>query len=442
MKITLDPWQQEIINYEGNILLGKGRRIGATHLFARKAVDHIFKTPNPHPTSQIVCVSITEEQAQLMIAFATNYAREKYPEVIGEGTNKPTLNRLILVVDDNRRILLARPVGMSGDSIRGFEGQVLMVDEASKMPPLFWASARPILATTGGKIWMWSTFFGTAEYFYGQYDKIYNLKEPNPRYKVWMKTTEEVFANREICDTWTAKQREDSLKFLKDEEADMTRLVYAQEYLAIASNNLRQLFPDELLEKIMTLSRRGEIRPHRAYFLGQDIADMGKDTSTWEILDGTNRKFIEQIENITKKRIRCPERVDTTLDLERQYRFNKIGIDDGGPGSGDFGYLLSSASTRRKTLALNNSSRDLNRDGTKKKKLLKEDMYQNLLAMMEHGEIKLLKEDDIYRSLRSVQFETVDRKTKYFGSDTHIAEGLIRAAWLAKDKSLKLFISY
>ena len=439
MEITLDHWQQEIIDYQGNILLGKGRRIGATHLFARKAVEHIIKHHNPHPTSQIVCVSITEEQAQLMIAFATDYASSKYKKYIGRGKNKPTLNRLILLINGNKRILLARPVGISGDSIRGFEGQVLMVDEASKMPVLFWASARPILATTGGKIWMWSTFFGANDYFYKQFDKIHYLKELNPRYKVWMKTTEEVFGERAITETWTAKQRVESLKFLEDEKNDMSRLIYAQEYMAIASNNLLQVFPDELLKEIMCLERRPHIRPYRDYYLGQDIAGMGKDTSTWEILDGTNKRNVEQIENITKKRARTPERVNFTKILETRYNFKRIGIDDGGLGSGDFDYLFQHQTTKRKLIGLNNSSRPIDREG-KTKKLLKEDMYNNLLAMMEHQEIKLLKDDPIFQSLRSIQFEITDSRTKYHGSDSHIAEGLIRAAWLIKTKPLNIYI--
>jgi len=167
---------------------------------------------------------------------------------------------------------------------------------------------------------------------------------------------------------------------------------------------------------------------------------MGRDTSTWEILDGTNKELIEQVENITKKSTRTPERVDTTLKLERTFRFKKIGVDDGGLGSGDFGYLLANSATRRKTVGLNNASRDINRDGTKRKKLLKEDMYNNLLALMEHKQIKLLKEDSIFESLRSVQFEITSGKAKYFGEDTHIAEGLIRAAWLVRNKGLNIYL--
>ena len=67
-------------------------------------------------------------------------------------------------------------------------------------------------------------------------------------------------------------------------------------------------------------------------------------------------------------------------------------------------------------------------------------MYNNLLAMMESKHIKLLKEDDIFHSLRSIQFELTDGKIKYAGSDSHITEALIRAAWMIAEKSLNIYI--
>ena len=103
--IVLDQWQKEIIKDEKNhIMLAKGRRVGATHLFAIKAVEWLKTHHNPHPSSQIVCSSITEDQAQLIIAFATNYASRNCPNLVGKGKDKPTLNRLILKVNKNRRI--------------------------------------------------------------------------------------------------------------------------------------------------------------------------------------------------------------------------------------------------------------------------------------------------------------------------------------------------
>ena len=75
----------------------------------------------------------------------------------------------------------------------------------------------------------------------------------------------------------------------------------------------------------------------------------------------------------------------------------------------------------------------------------------NLLALLEQGRLKLLNNDNIKLSLRSLQYEyTFDKDTygniikkfRIFGNYTHIAEGLIRAAWLAKEKSIKLWVDY
>ena len=118
MEIVLDDWQEEILNEKGHLLFAKGRRIGATHIFAIKAVEFLMNNQNNHPSSQIVCVSLTEDQAELIIAFATLYAQKKYKKFLGRGKNKPTLKRLIIKVNGNRRILLARPVGNTGDAAR------------------------------------------------------------------------------------------------------------------------------------------------------------------------------------------------------------------------------------------------------------------------------------------------------------------------------------
>ncbi len=304
--IQLDDWQQEIMDYEGNIILGKGRRIGATHVFGRKAIDYLMTHKNNHPSSQIVCVSITEDQAQLIILFALQYAQEKYNKFIGRGKDKPTLGRIVLNVHGNRRILIAKPVGATGDSLRGFEGQILMVDEASKMPKLFWAAAKPILLTTGGKIWMWSTFFGRQEYFWKSFDKAWNKKDPNSRFRVWLKNSEEVMKERKITDTWTKEQREGAIELLQQEKTDMTTLEYNQEYMAIPSDKLRQLFDEDLIRKCQTLYRPEIIKETGTYYLGVDVARLGEDESTFEVvekIDKDNFFHVEHIISITVLKI-------------------------------------------------------------------------------------------------------------------------------------------
>ncbi len=436
VEMKLDPWQEEIMAYDGNILLAKGRRIGATHIMGKKAVEYLRTHENHHPKSQMVCVSLTEDQAELIISFATNYAQENYPELIGKGKNKPTLRRLILVVNGNRRILLARPVGATGDAVRGFEGQILMVDEAPKMPKLFWASAKPILATTGGKLWIWGTFFGQDQYFYKNYLK---AKRGEGRYKLWEKTTPEVFRDRLISESWTEGQKKEAFEFLEEEKEEMTKLEYAQEYLAMASENLKKFLPDELIKDRQILQRTGQIKGE--LFLGIDVARLGKDLSTFEIFDRKSKKDIRQVENITTSKTLTTDTTIKIFDLEKKYNFKQIFIDAFAVGVGIFDRLITDDRTKRKTIAIDHWSRPLDRDEKIKTKVKAIDLFENLKSLMEHKEVSLLDDDNIRASLSSLQYEYNDKGEKIIiGSDKHIADGIVRGVWCSQDKSLNIWI--
>ncbi|KKM06242.1 hypothetical protein LCGC14_1746010, partial [marine sediment metagenome] len=96
------------------------------------------------------------------------------------------------------------------------------------------------------------------------------------------------------------------------------------------------------------------------------------------------------------------------------------------------------------------SSRALDHRGERKRVLLKEDMYLNLLSLMEKDWIKLLNDEEVRLSLRSVQYEYVRKqgmptKFRIFSTkhkDSDIVEGLVRAAWLANQKHINISIDY
>ena len=86
---------------------------------------------------------------------------------------------------------------------------------------------------------------------------------------------------------------------------------------------------------------------------------------------------------------------------------------------------------------------------THKKKILKDDLYSNLLMLLEQGKIDLLDDDEIFQSFKGIQYEydlTPNSKTrmKIFGrkgrGGDHIVEGLTRAAWCMKDKRLNIWV--
>ncbi len=79
-----------------------------------------------------------------------------------------------------------------------------------------------------------------------------------------------------------------------------------------------------------------------------------------------------------------------------------------------------------------------------KQRLFNEDMHDNMRAMGERGELHLWNRDDIKASFRSVRWDKIQDahglwKVKISGKNTHIVEGIMRAAELAaKDESLNI----
>lgn len=429
MKLKLDKWQEEVDEATGDILLCTGRRVGKTFILAKKGVDRMVK----HPKTPIIVMSLTEDQAMIINTMALNYLKEEYPK---EGYSA-TMKKILL---DNGSEMICRPAGDTGEGVRGFEGGVLIVDEASRMKKLFWLAARPILLTTNGDLWMGSTPFGKQGYFWDRFNDSYILKKPDARFKTFYISTEEVIKNRPISESWTQKQKDGAIRILAEDKKEMSEMEYGQEYLGLFLDELRQFFPDELIKKVMVLDRELVSSPLSSLYLGVDIARMGRDESTFEILRQTGKQLTHIRNIITKKKL-LTETAQKILDLDSIYNFGRkaIGIDDAGLGAGVFDILMKSDQIKRKVIGLNNATRPIDRDG-KTTKLLKELMYTNFLAIMERGEIQLLKDDEIRVSLESVQYEYKNGKLYIFGEKTHIVEGLVRAAHCAKNKTLNIYV--
>jgi len=245
--------------------------------------------------------------------------------------------------------------------------------------------------------------------------------------------------SEQVADGRPEPQRGMMVEYLKREKVRMSELEYAQQYLAQFLEELSQMFPDELINQCQTLNRyegtEGE------FYMGVDVARMGGDETTFEILERRDNKLIHR-ENIINRYTLTTDTVDKILELDEKWNFKNIYVDDGGLGVAVFDQLLIEDQTKRKAVAINNASRALDRDASRKKKLLKEDLYLNLKRLMERGEISLLKDSEVFTSLKSVVYEsdTVKSSVRIYGRYTHVAEGLIRAAWAIRHKRLNIYI--
>lgn len=431
----LDDWQKEILEHDGNVLLCTGRQVGKTTVFSIKAGQYMINKPG----SKIIVVSLTEDQAKLIISMILTYLERNPKARIARGRHKPTQNKITL---KNGSQVIARPVGQTGDAVRGFTGDVLIIDEASGMNEYIFTASKPTLLTTAGQIWMCSTPRGKKGYFY---EAFLNKQD---RYKVFHISSEHVIKNRPISTSWTEKQQIEAIKFLAQEKEDLSEIRYGQEYLGLFLDELRQYFPDDLIQQTCIL-KRPPISRTDGNILGCDIARMGDDETTYEILNITDGKKIRHTQSIIRKKQYTSKTQQDIHDLDLIYNFNMIGIDagSGSLGVGIYDNLMKIPRLKRKLRAMNNRAISIDPKSNKSQRIFKEDMYDNLLSMMEKGEILLLDDDNVIRSLKSIQIELSDNpnitKVKIWGDYSHITEGLIRAAWLAKkEKANKVFIFY
>ncbi len=427
-----DPWQQQILDAKGHVLLNKGRQIGGTEIFAHKAAEYIINNPK----HQIICVSLTLDQAENIITMVHNYLHTNYKNSILKGKKYSATKTRIWVKGGGH--IISRPVGTTGDAVRTFTGNILYADEASRLPRAFWIAAKAILFTTAGSIWMSSTPAGKFDnkeftYYYSAFLNKYK------RFTVIEQNSEWVAANRPVCETWTQEQKDGALQLLKEERESMSSSEYAQEYLGQFMDDIQQWFPDDLIRQQMTEARPGKIIKGVEYYLGVDVARMGEDQSTFEIFEKRG-EHLYQVENQVTTKTKLPDTYNHIVSLHRQYDFTKILIDSQGIGVGVYDWLMENDDTKNITIPIDNSVLVKMPDNktSKRQKTLK---YSWFKMMMETNRIHLLDEDKVFQSFKSTQYAyTTDnfgvRHLKIFGNYTHIAEGCANAVWGGKHKDL------
>ena len=418
--MSLDPWQKDycfsIESARNNFLLC-GRQVGKTTAMSIRSVELCVK--HFKKGEYVLICSITEKQAYHMLAKALVYAKEKHQnQVIWKGKDKPTKH---IINFKNGTGILCYAAGETGEGLRGYTIKKLMIDEGSRMSEEFFIAVSPMLSVVRGSMDIASTPAGK-KHKDGQLKFFYkcSLDEKFHNY----------YISAEDCPRHTKE-------FLESEKERLSELAYAQEYLAVFTDKFRELFDEETINKLCCLERQAGAHKDRRFYLGVDVAGFGKDECSYEIFEKLSNGIIEHRESIVEKRNYTTDTSRRIIGLDKIYNFKKIGIDDGGIGFGVYSELMNNSSTKKKTIALNNASRKIDKEGKRSKKLLKEEMYINLIVTTENNKIRLLNDDEVKASLSSLQFD----EGKVFGSNDHIAEGVIRGVWVAtEDKSLNIFV--
>ena len=404
--MKLDLWQQRVMETKGNMVLRSGRQVGKSFIIGKKAADYALTNPN-HLT---MVIAFTEKQANLLFSKILHniVMQEKEDKKKYIAKPKPTKHIINL---KNGSTIHCYAAGDTGYGIMGFTIDLLIADEAAWIKEEVWNSIAPALAVTKGTMWLLSTPWLSEGFYYDCFkDKAFTS----------------FHQSSEDCPRITEE-------FLTQQKQRFTAQQYSQMYLGEFVDDFKRVFSDEWIESVCVLEPTRTSTGDR--YLGVDVAGMGEDESTFEGLTRAGNNLF-QFHHETTTKTRTTATIQKIIDLDDRYDFEKVGVDDGGMGVGVFDQLLETDQTRHKVIALNNARRIIDKED-KQKKLLKEDMYNNLVAMGERNEVKLFNNKDIKDSLRSI---TVEDNGRIGGRYSHIVEGIIRAAWLGKGKDLNFRI--
>lgn len=433
---TMDQWQKDLLELVKQIIKAKqdpkkfasliqnfillcGRQIGKSEIVGYCIALILMEVPK----IKLLIVSGVERQASGLYNKVVNYIPiSNFNKVKG---GNPLRTKFTL---KNRSELITEPVGTDGSGARQHTVNGIIFEEMQLIPEEAFAAITPMLLTTGGFIWMLGTAWDTEGYAYER------LSDPD--FKPFRINAEEIPQER------PEPQRTIMIKFLEKERERMTEAQYMQEYLAIPSSKARQIFPDKLIKTLQVLKREN-IQKQRRHVCGVDPAGLGEDEGAITILDTEDKERVRQVDFIITEKLLTTQTTDKVIELDKRYNFGKIYVDDGGVGFGVFSELIANEETKRKTIPLNNAQRPLDNRDEKRKRILKEDLYMNLLKMMERGRIQLLDDPEIRESLKSCKFEYHEKSKKLIITSTynHPVESLIRAAWDAEGKVNKPWIA-
>jgi hypothetical protein len=156
-----DAWQARVLGSRARRgILNCTRQWGKSTVTAVMAVERAWKEAG----SLTLVVSPSARQSGEFLKKAAGFAGRLGVKPKGDGTNEISLQ-----FPNGSRI-----VGLPGNegTIRGFSAvSLLLVDEAARVPEELYLAVRPMLAVSGGALWLMSTPHGKRGFFWETWER-------------------------------------------------------------------------------------------------------------------------------------------------------------------------------------------------------------------------------------------------------------------------------
>ena len=400
MKYDYYKWQLAIINHEGDLTIRGGRQEGKSVSVA----ELINKRAEDYPNEISLIIGASERQEDFLF--------ENVKEIIGDNYVGRSTKTLIKLSGGHK--IYKYPVGESGKYLEGLSNVAfLYVEEAIHVKDRAIDSILPMLAEPRSRGLGWKTYLsstmGKPKGFF--FDSFKNKGFTHMQIKA------------EDCSHL-------SKEFLAEELERLGEIRFNVVYNAEFDENANKYFPKELIQRAITIGnfQKKDISATGEYYGGLDPATSGIAKAAWATVRivGPRTQIIhgEEMQKSTFTEMRSK-----TIDLFGLFNYKKFFYDNNGLGQGFDEFFERYKPIRRRLRGLNNA------EAGKYGKILKEDLYSNLLGALEENEVDIVNDQIIINGLEKVEVEGPPGEEKIIGTD--MSEAIVRAFWGRKEKYIK-----
>ena len=397
--MKLYDWQKKIVEHEGDITIRGGRQTGKSWAVAEQIKERTLK----YPKSKHLIIAASERQE--------NYLLDKVKELFGKGykgyDGRQTLTHLKL---DNGTDIYKYPVGQTGIYMEGLSSvDFIYADEAIHIGKKVWDSILPMLAEPKKRGLGWITLLSATRgkpkgFFFESFQ---------------MDNFEKIVIKAEDCDHVDKE-------FLKQEKKRLGERMYGVIYNGEFDENANKYFSKEIIERQIKIGfwNLHDKKKEYDYYLGIDPARYGKCKAAFAVSEWRGRDDLAIVYGEELAKSSLVDLRNKARELDKMIKFRRIFIDDGGFGAGLVDIMEKEFKYRLRPMN--------NKTATGEGKILKEDMYSNVLRLLEEGQLSLVNQKEVIDGLLGVE---IDDEDKIVGTD--MSEAITRACWGIKEKNIK-----
>lgn len=473
-ELKFDSWQLDIIRHLGHVTTRCGRQVGKSTTAGKRRADQMKKYPK---TISLIIAPSQRQSSELYTKTMHWLYQDHYKAIEAAGGYKndpmvseqrniqlmrlfeanhgifneiPTKTTIVLKHDWSKEPgeknigskCYSLPAGKTGTYLRTYALDFLDIDEAAYVPEPVYIALEPMLAVSEKKRGLgWKSFYSTP---YGKGGFFFDAFTDDD--------FKQVHISAEDCPRI-------SKSFLAKQKKKLTKAQYAQEWMGEFVDEYQQYFSSELIKSCMTFMRwnyKKDYKTSLSYFYGHDYAGPGQSDNASVIAEMQNdNKYLKIVEPEEDEESNTTIVNRKIVLKDEKFKFRKLFVDSGGFGCGPTDELTNLLG--RRVIGLDNAKKSIGRketglpaipsarrtaaDDDVKNKLQKEDLYSNAKSMMERGEVSMINNLKLLRSLKSMTYEyTPGKKIKIYGKHSHLSEAFVRVCWAVKEKGLRVFL--